>query len=311
MHLSQKAFHEGNINKAVELAQDIPENHSASQLAGKQIKEWQSIWSQAESIYASAKAEVEDDSKNWYAALSKARQLQALENDYWANTRYYELVRHIQGAREEREKGKVERKSASQKSQVDNNDKITSEEKTEELAFLEKARALANSGKLDNMRSALVEASMVISEPHVQEARKLIAEIERKIAVTEDSSYLEEARKLASKNDEISLQMAVNEARLIAKDRPLYKQANQQIAIWEKKISQLSSKAVASVQTSNISLKAPSINSNSKKVSSRKVIKNKKTENQFKPAFDNYNTEEAIYPTIEKLEEMQVNYYSD
>lgn len=310
MHLSQKAFDEGDINKAVEIAQEIPNNHHASEAASEQIKTWRSIWSQAESIHAAALTEIEDDSKNWYAALSKAKQLQTLENDYWANTKYYELVRHIQGAREDREKGDTEKKSISEKTQTDEN--VSYNDKTEELAQLDKARKLANSGKLDDMRYALVEASMVISEPHVKDARKLITETEKKISTLEDSTYLEEAKKLASKSDEISLKMAVNEAKLIGQERPLYKQANQQIAIWEKKISQL---AMQPTQASSVSFqKAPAI-SNSKKASSNKAPTSLKAklevQNELKPILDNSNIEESLYPSIEKLEEMQVNYRSE
>jgi hypothetical protein len=309
IHLSDKAFHEGDINKAVEIAQDIPENHAAFGAASEQIKKWQSIWSQAEGIYTSAKTEVEDGSKNWYAALSKAKQLQKIENEYWANTKYYELVRHIQGAREDREKDESENKSTSSKPQ----NSVASED-TSELAQLKKARVLANSRKLDDMRSAVVEASMVISEPHAKEARKLVAETEKKIAVSEDSIYLDEAKNLAAKNDEISLKMAVNEAKLIGKERPLYKQANQQIAIWEKKISQLANQPV---QASNVSLKAP--NRNQIKVSSNKPTAKPQAKfdqkfeisNELKPILTNTNMEESIYPSIEKLEEMQLNYQSE
>ncbi|BAZ09442.1 hypothetical protein NIES4071_12500 [Calothrix sp. NIES-4071] len=305
MHLSQKAFHAGDINKAVEITQDIPDNHSSYQTASQQVKQWQSIWSQAEGIYNSALAEIEDGSKNWYAALNKAKQLQTLENDYWANTKYYELVRHIQGARENREKVEAEKveaeKLASQKAEIDeNSDYIVSSDKTDELAQLNKARALANSGKIDDMRAALVEASMVISEPNLKDARKLIAETEKKIAVVEDSSYLEEAKKLAAKNDEISLKMAVNEAKLIGKDRPLYKQANQHVAIWDKKISRLTTQPVQSMQATN------------KKVGSNKAAINVnaavKVQNELQPVLDNSNIAESIYQSIEKLEEAQINY---
>ncbi|RUT01831.1 hypothetical protein DSM106972_064540 [Dulcicalothrix desertica PCC 7102] len=309
MHLSQKAFNEGDINRAVELALIIPDNHSASQTASEQIKTWRSIWSQAESIHAAALAEIDDDSKNWYAALNKAKQLQTLENEYWASTKYYELVRHIQGARENREKGDIEKKSASEKLQTDNSDNIVYDDKSDESTQLNIARKLANSGKLDDMRSALVEASMVISEPYVKDARKLMTETENKIAVLEDSTYLEEAKKLASKNDEISLKMAVNEAKLIGKERPLYKEANQQIATWEKKILQLDNQAI---QTNNVSFKKAPIISNAKKTSTSKAptSANAKFEvqNELKPILDNYNIKESLYPSIEKLEEMQMNY---
>ena len=105
MYLSEKAFHEGDLRTAIETAELIPANISLHESARGQIKKWQSIWSQAEEIYKNAEAKMkENEPKNWYAALSTARGLRTLENEYWANTRYQELVHNIQSLREDKEK---------------------------------------------------------------------------------------------------------------------------------------------------------------------------------------------------------------
>ncbi len=244
MYLSEKAFHEGDLRTAIETAELIPASISLHESARGQIKKWQSIWSQAEEIYKNAEAKMkENESKNWYGALSTARRLRTLENAYWANTRYQELVHNIQSLREEKEKAEKAESEAKLAASNSNSDLGDKEAQTDDFAQLQKARALANSGKLDNMRAAIIEASVIITEPHYQDARKLITYMEDKIANLEDSSYLESAKKLAGKSNEISLQMAINEASLIAKDRPLYKQAEAEIATWNKMRSQLTSQA--------------------------------------------------------------------
>ena len=240
MYLSEKAFHEGDLRTAIETAELIPANISLHESARGQIKKWQSIWSQAEEIYKNAEAKMkENEPKNWYAALSTARGLRTLENEYWANTRYQELVHNIQSLREDKEKAEKAESEAKLAVSNSNSDLGDKEAQTDDFAQLQKARALANSGKLDNMRAAIIEASVIITEPHYRDARKLMTDMEDKITILEDSSYLESAKKLAAKNNETSLQMAINEASLIAKDRPLYKQASAQIATWNKMRSQL------------------------------------------------------------------------
>ncbi|MBF2062907.1 MAG: hypothetical protein IGS39_00500 [Calothrix sp. C42_A2020_038] len=323
IHLSQKAFHEGDLRKAVEMAKEIPPNHPYHQIKSKHIQKWQSIWSQAEDIYKAALSEIEDsNSKNWYNALSKAKQLKTLDNEHWANSKYYELIRHIQSLREQDERRENEVKAdQSQKEEAssDNSDNLNMaslSDSMEDSTQLAKARAMANSGKIDDMRAALVEASVIISEPHRQAARKLMTEIEQKIAVLEDSSYLEEAKKLAKKNDEISLKMAINEASLIGRDRPLYKQANQYIATWNNKISLLAVQPVKSITTiaSKQSSKTPE-NRITKIAKAPKIPQNPKNQsqtsseasfyfhNELKPVLTNQIKEPF---SLEQLEKMQI-----
>ncbi len=244
MYLSEKAFHEGDLSKAIQTAELIPTNISLRESSRGQIKKWQSIWSQAEEIYKSAEAKMKDnESKDWYAALSTAKQLRTLGNEYWANTKYQELVHNIQDIREEKEKSEKSEDEAKLAAANSNKDSGEKEAQTDDFSQLKKARALANSGKLDDMRAAVIEASVIITEPHYQDARKLITYVENKIAIMEDSTYLENAKKLAKKNNETSLQMAINEAGLVAKDRPLYKQAAVQISTWNKLRSRILSQA--------------------------------------------------------------------
>jgi hypothetical protein len=306
MYLSEKAFHEGDLPKAIETAELIPANISLHGSVGQKIKQWQSIWSQAEEIYKSAEVKMkENESRNWYAALSTAKKLRTLENQYWANTKYQELVHNIQDIREEKEK--AEKAEHDAQLAASNSNRDSTDTLTDDFGQLKKARALANSGKLEDMRAAVIEASVIIAEPHYQDARKLMNSIEDKIAVLEDSTYLRNAKQIASKNDEISLQMAINEAGLIAQDRPLYKQAVAQIATWNKLRSQIASQASKTGTASSIKQTNNQEQEKSEKLELEPVLGKPKMRDTFSsPPEIQLDEMKDTYLRLEELENREV-----
>jgi hypothetical protein len=99
--LAEKKFHDGNLEKAVNILKQIPTNVPSKKVANKRIKEWELIWSKGEEIYQNAEAELEHDSQSkWYLALNKSKELLHLGNEYWADTKYNKLISHIQHERE-------------------------------------------------------------------------------------------------------------------------------------------------------------------------------------------------------------------
>jgi hypothetical protein len=245
LRLSEKAFQEGDLHKAVNTAKLIPVNTKLHLSANEQIKKWQSTWSKAEAIYQAAEEkmqEKEDKNKshNWYVALTKAKELRKLDNNYWGTTKYQELVHNIQDIRERNEQG--EKNEEKIDTDLEPITQLDVEQKESDIAQLKKAKLLASSGKIEDMRDAITEAHMVYSDIYSQEAKNFIATIERKMEISEDRDSLATARKSASKNDVMSLQTAISEASLITKERPLYKEANQDIAKWNKQILQLTAK---------------------------------------------------------------------
>ncbi|MBW4668660.1 MAG: hypothetical protein KME60_14835 [Cyanomargarita calcarea GSE-NOS-MK-12-04C] len=252
LRLSEKAFQEGDLHKAVNTAKLIPVNMKLHPLANEQIKKWQSTWSKAEAIYQAAEEKMQERednnrSHNWYVALTKAKELKNLDNNYWATTKYPELVHNIQDIRERNEQG--EKKEEKVKKDLEPITQVDVEQKESDLAQLKKAKLLASSGKIEDMRDAITEAHMVYSDVYFQEAQKFIATIQGKIEISEDRDYLKNAQKSASKNDVISLQMAIGEASMITKERPLYKEANQDIGKWNKQILQLTAQIEKQNQT--------------------------------------------------------------
>jgi hypothetical protein len=247
LRLGESAFQQGNIDQAVDIAQQIPDDVSAYQQADKRIKQWNSIWSKASKIYESALAKInEDDPKNSYLALNTAKELLKIGNDYWETTKYQELVAQIQDIKEKKEEQQA----------IAENDRLadtaTEPEKMEyeyldrqqedrDLAYLEKARTLAQSGKIEDMIDAIGEASMVASSRYYEEAQKVIADIRRQMDIADDRASLDRAKELASHNDIVSLEMAINEASFITQGNPLYQEANEYIARWNKLLLKLQS----------------------------------------------------------------------
>jgi hypothetical protein len=237
IELSEQSFQKGDLHQAIDLAQQLPDNISINQQIPTKIKEWQSVWSEAEDIYQAAEATMKaDEAKNWYAAITKAKELKSIKNEYWATTKYQQLIYNIQAIKEKRERlGDSEKATHNIADRNSNeNNLVANEQEKEDLSQLKKARTLASSGKTNDMRNALMEASLVISDAHYQDAQVFIQNLETQIAHDEDSLYLEEAKKLAEKKDDFSLEMAINEASLISKERPLYKQASEHIELWKK-----------------------------------------------------------------------------
>lgn len=242
LNLGENTFQQGNIDKAVNIAKMIPDNVSAHQLANNRIKQWKSIWSKAENIYKTASNHVtdEDERDNSYVALTEAKKLLRVGNEFWATTKYQELVHHIQDIKEKKEEPKAQKENRIETTKIPETlNPWDKEQETQDIAQLTKARQLANSEKIENLREAISEASMVVSNRYYEEAQKFIATTRSQIDIADDRYSLQQANELASNNDVLSLQMAINEASLISKERPLYQEANEHIEQWKGKILKL------------------------------------------------------------------------
>ncbi|MUH01857.1 hypothetical protein F7734_60255 [Scytonema sp. UIC 10036] len=245
LRLGENAFQQGDIDRAVDIVKNIPDNVPTYKLVDNRIKQWRSVWSKASVIYEDAVAKLEkDDRENSYIALTEARKLLKIGNDYWETTKYQELVAQIQDIREKQEEQAAEEEKYRQaiaKQEPEKIDNWEQEQEAQDVAYLTRARNLAKSQKVEEMIDGISEASMVSYGRYYEEAQKLIAELRQNIEIVDDRSSLEQAKKLANRNDLISLQMAINEASLITEGRPLYKEANEHIAKWNAKVLKLQS----------------------------------------------------------------------
>ena len=103
----------------------------------------------------------------------------------------------------------------------------------EDVSRLERARMLASSGLVSDLKTALSEAQQIPrGNPRYQEARDEIRRWTSQVETLEDQPYLDRANQIASFGGAASLQEAIQEASRIAPGRALYTQAQEKIAQW-------------------------------------------------------------------------------
>ncbi len=232
--LAEEQFQSGNLQEAIGTAKKIPSDNPASASVQQQISKWQSIWSQAESIYRAAEAEIPD--QRWYQASMTAVRLLNVGNNYWATTKYEELKNNIETARVDGDK-------------------------------LLKAENLVNRGSFANLKAALRLAESVGSSSYMyKKAQVMIPELGHKMldlaqaaldrkdadeaitianqipAVTDlemevqDFITIADAKRNSWVGTVPSIEAAIMTVQRIAADRPLYDRAQELIASWQLEI---------------------------------------------------------------------------
>jgi len=110
----------------------------------------------------------------------------------------------------------------------------------QDVAHLDRARGLAQGGKVADLRSAITEAESIPDQnPLAPERDKQINHWRGQMETIEDRPYLDKAEQLASPGDINSLQAGINQANAIASGRALYPEAQSKIRTWTGKIQQI------------------------------------------------------------------------
>lgn len=234
LDLADEAFQAGKLQEAIAITGKIPQDIAANQLVKVRISRWQSIWSEAEALYQKAEAEVRE--QHWHQAFMVAVRLLNVENNYWTTTKYDQLNRLIETARDDGKK-------------------------------LAKAQSLAERGDPDNLLAALNLVDSIGANSYLyQQAQDLIPELGRKIldlaAEALDRRDANEAIAIANKipansnlqpevqdfttvveawrsawSDTVpGLQGAITSAQKVGLDRPLYNKAQELISRWQLEI---------------------------------------------------------------------------
>ncbi|HCF28244.1 MAG TPA: chromosome segregation ATPase, partial [Cyanobacteria bacterium UBA11049] len=232
--LAEDRFQAGKLNDAIAIANKIPQDNGVNNLVNQQISKWRSIWSEAESIYTAAEAEIPE--QHWRQAFMTAVRLLNVGNEYWENTKYDELKYKIESARVDGDK-------------------------------LVQAEALANQGGIKNLLAALKLVNSVDKDSYMyQKAQERIPDYGRKmldLAQTNlDRKNADEAIDIANQIPPISdlemevqdfitiaqakrssfagtvpsIETAIMTAQKLGTDRPLYNQAQELIARWQLEI---------------------------------------------------------------------------
>lgn len=237
LRLAEAAYQDGDLNFAIDIAQQIPRGIWTYRLASRNIRHWQTTWAKAESLYQKAEKQIEK--RQWYSVLPLARKLLNLDNRYWETVKYAELMRSLQSAKESTEWQVRQTRAAKLKpeSLKETINKLQSPQISQAQAHLQKARSLAQSSDLAALRNGITEAQFVFyGTPHYEEAQALISTLQRQVETLENRPHLDRATTLASKGDPESLQAAIDEANQITWGSALYDQANEHIEEWRSQL---------------------------------------------------------------------------
>jgi hypothetical protein len=149
LKLAEVEWQAGRIEKAVELAQQVPSQAKAYSLVEEQIKEWRATWGEGETLFRELEAALRKS--NWNQGFRIAVKMLNLGNQHWASVKYDQAVQKIYLAREESSK-------------------------------LDQAFLIFNQGGLDNWLKALAEAKKIPKESYAyQEAQNLTQKVREKL----------------------------------------------------------------------------------------------------------------------------------
>ncbi|MBI4782332.1 MAG: chromosome segregation ATPase [Oscillatoriophycideae cyanobacterium NC_groundwater_1537_Pr4_S-0.65um_50_18] len=239
LKLAEESFQNGDLEKAVGTVRRIPAQTDAYGLVEKQIADWKAVWSEAEQIYQ----EAEDDLRqnDLRQAFLTATRLLAVGNKYWETTKYKQLSSLITDTRVDG--GKLDKaKGMAEQGGVENilaAMKLVEEIKPTSHLYQEATAVTAQLGQkmLDLADAALDRrdykgATNIIQQ--IPERANLKAEIQ-------DFNTLAQAKAQGWGGTSDDLQAAIQQARKLKSDRPLYGKAQQMIATWELEIQDIAS----------------------------------------------------------------------
>ena len=234
LDIGETKFQEGNLKAAEAIAKQIPPEVSAYELVESKIASWQGIWSDAESKYA----KVEDSLRKaqWSGAFSWAVQLTDSKNDYWATTKYSEIIDSINLAQEE-------------------------------TLTLDKAETQLSAGGIDSLLEAINKAEAIPEDSYTYaNAQKILTDGKSKLLATIDNLIAKEqwsqlqkttyripsslnletevegwqvvanAGRSAALDTVLGLEDAIVEAEKLPEDNPLYPKAQELAERWNLEI---------------------------------------------------------------------------
>ncbi|MBW4520873.1 MAG: hypothetical protein KME16_14365 [Scytolyngbya sp. HA4215-MV1] len=236
LELAEATFQQGKKEDAVATARQIPLMPEINRQINDRVAQWESIWSKAEMAYEDAENAI--DQSQWSDAFGSAKQLLNSGNEYWATTRYEELMEKIRIAREDSDNKPKTAKRRKSNSPEDVLARWRQEQETEELTHLKKARVLASTGDAKNLSAAIDEANQVYGSQY-KVAQMLVSNWSQQLEMIEDRPHLTRAMSLAAKGDVTSLQAAISEANQIDYGRSLYEEARGKIEQWTSQMQQL------------------------------------------------------------------------
>ena len=231
LDLAEEAFHEGDLNRAIEFARKIPTQTTAHNLVKDRIERWRVIWAQGESIFAKAEAALEQQ-EDWRKAFKIMVRLVEVDNRYWASDQYEVLNLRIIGAQQDEIKlGKIKRLRRT--GTLDNLAKALRlcQELTAESIFRKSAQSEVN-----QISQRLMQiAGDALNRQNLDMALEALQIIPQTAALwpeAQDMTAIAYAQASTWEGSVISLEDAILRVRTIGPDRPLYAKAQALAAQW-------------------------------------------------------------------------------
>ncbi len=234
LDLGDRAFQAGKLPSAIAIAKQIPQNVPAYQVVEQRIASWQSVWKKAEDTYSKAEAQL--PKRNWHDAYMAAVGLLNVGNDYWETTKYDQLNRLIETAKEDANSFD-KAKDLGARGGISNlleAIKLAQEIGTSSYSYKDAQALIPNLGKemLDLAQNALDRKD---AEEAISIANQ-IPPITNLQLEAKDFVTIAEAWRSAWLDNVPGLEGAIAIAQKVAQDRPLYNKAQELIARWQLEI---------------------------------------------------------------------------
>ena len=237
LQLGETSFQAGELERALAIVREVPVTSAAYSQVQERTEQWQSVWQKAEEIYQDSQKQLER--KEWTGTFGTARQLLSVGNRYWETVKYQELMQRLESAQAE-QRSQTARSKPKDKPNEDLFARWQQEQRLSDANRVARARALAKSGSLADLRAAINEADQVLyGTPQYEQAQQLATAWRQQVETMEDQEYLKRATELAAQGDAASLQAAIDEASQILYGRALYDEARSRVERWSEQRRQL------------------------------------------------------------------------
>ncbi len=101
LRLGEGLYQDGKLEDAIAAARSIPGSAHLNTQVERQVKDWQSTWEKAETLYEKTQQAIDD--RQWGKALSAAREILGLDNTHWQTVKYPEIMAQLEEARRDQE----------------------------------------------------------------------------------------------------------------------------------------------------------------------------------------------------------------
>jgi hypothetical protein len=237
LDLAEKTFQEGDIERAIDFAQQIPENTSAYPLVEGRVARWQEIWDQGDIIYRRSVASLKNE--DWRKAFAISLELMEVDSRYWSDNQFQKLNQRIIVAQKDSSTlGKAKQFLA----QGGLENLRASLDLINQLG--PNSDFLRSAGNLKNqLAEALIKvADQAMSRQDLQTATtaaQLVPEGTKVWPQAQDFITLANAESLTWGDSVTSLEQAIRAAQGIGPNRPLHLKAQELIFAWQADIAAL------------------------------------------------------------------------